>query len=232
MCRLWFTSADFAKASRLDKVIHSLVIVSQMAFYPCAILYQLLHAKESKMEVLLHKLGFLCTLPMVSVQYVSAYRHRKEYSDLIDFVNCLCKEILNRPDLDELRALRNAIYVFIMTLLIATVPLCLFVLIPIILEAVINGQLYFKTIISADHQPHSLGLYLECGAHLLILALMFCKGCLLMPMSFEPYLRLAEAYKIIAKDLNSLRQKGVAFSEQQELHKLRSSMAKCSVINR
>lgn len=93
-------------------------------------------------------------------------------------------------------------------MLAVTWAIGIFVVSPVLVEFIRTGDLYYRTV-----QPFPLSGYIQCFFHSLSLSTTYIFGSFISVIYFEPYLHLAQSYKIIAIDIRSLRREETAFTE-------------------
>lgn len=230
--RLWFTTEAAANASKFDKFICQLLPVISVMFFVSALAQHVIHPDAENQEVYIHKVAYLIMMTTgLIVPYISL-RYPAEYSKIIDFVNRKSKECLTRADRLQIRPLRNRIYLFLILLIAASIPVVFFVSYPIVTETLLRGHLYFNTILPINSASNSPLLFLEFLLHFTCIFYVYGFGTVFLVMILEPYLRLAHCYQIMAKDVRELRRHGRRSDESSEFNKLVTIMKEYEEIRR
>lgn len=198
-------------------------------FIASAALYQVVHSPEIPLDVVLLKITHLMMLFIGFNMIYIGRMYRREFSELIRFVNFKSLEILKREDSLKFRPIRNRIYIITASIMIAMSTGAMLTPVPYLLETLSTGELYFNTILPLDNTPYSVAVYLQLAGQLITIYWMLSYGILFLVVIFEPTLRLATSYRVIAADLRTLRN-GEHFTEEGEFQRLRSLMMECNEI--
>lgn len=223
MLRIWFTEEDYRRTTFFDRALNNSMILFEFLFISSALTYQLLHSSEIPVEVLVVKIPHLLMLCIGLNMIYNGRMYRKEYSEVIHYVNASSLAILTREDKPNLRPLRNQIYLVTFGISTTMAVGAFFAPLPYVLETLTTGKLYFSTVWPLDETPYSASVYVQCTVQMILIYWMLTNGILFLVVIFEPILRLAISYKILAEDLRSLR-KGKEFAEEAEYLRLKSLM--------
>lgn len=227
--RLWFTDENYKKASVLDKWSNYFMTFLLVVCVVNAVIYQLIKFSKNPLETTVLKILHLIVIGMAfNLQYLGS-KYRKEYSDLIRFVNSLSLSVLKRHP--KLRPLRNKVY--LLTLGVAILILFGILVAPLsyVIYTIKTGQLFFGFLWPFKLHLHSASVYILCAVQIGLIYWIAIKTFFFLTIVLEPVLILAIAYKMIALELCSLRT-GEDFNEDLEFVRLKSLMEECSVLQR
>lgn len=207
--------------------LNNVMTVVSFVFISSAVLFQILHITDRTVMVLkiTHMMMLFIGLNMVYI----GRRYRGEYSQVLEYVNRKSLGILQRNDVLKFRVIRNKIYTMTLVILVLMSLAALLTPFPYILETIRTGRLYFGTLLPLDPTPYSLSVYIQCAVQIFIIYWMLSYGMLFLAIIFEPILRLAICFQIIAKDLRGLRV-GRNVNEDREYFRLMDIFKECDEV--
>lgn len=230
--RMWYTRKEFDVAPVKEKIWFYLLPILAIIFNVRCIIYHLCHDPNKTSTASMQKIPYYSMMfGSVFIRFFAQY-HGKDYLELLKVIRTLREEMLNRPDHPKYRPLQNRLYICTISMMILLGVTAIFFPIPLILHTITTGELYFKTILPFGSTPYSLPVYVQCAIHLVTLWWLEIYCLFFIPIILEPYLRFAISFKIIAKDMRTLRKDGTNFTEEGEYDRLRSMMFQCGELSR
>ena len=198
-------------------------------FISSAVLFQIIHFTDRTVMVLkiTHMMMLFIGLNMIYI----GRTYRREYSEVLEYVNQKSLEILERNNALKFRVIRNKIYTLTLVILVLMSLVAFLTPFPYILETIRTGSLYFGTLLPLDQTPYSFSVYIQCGVQVFLIYWMLAYGMLFLAIIFEPILRLAIGFQIIAEDLRSLRM-GRNINEDAEFSRLMDILRECNEVKR
>lgn len=194
------------------------------------VIYQLIHSVETPIDIVVLKLTHVAILSIALNLVLLGRRYRREYSDLIAFVNHKSLAIVNHEQHLRFRPIRNKIYLGTSTIVSALVVGAFIAPLPYLLETIKTGRLYFSTWLPFDETPYSWSVYLQCAVQLGIIYWMLSYGILFVVIIFEPILDMAVNFKLIAVSMKNLR-RGPRVDEKRELQRLKELLREFNELN-
>lgn len=228
---MWAPEEEYKRASFLDKFFCNLMFIVEIIFFSGTLAYHLLHPLENSAVEFLQKLApILMTYVGLFMMSFSRW-YRKEFSELIQYVNQKTRMILERKDSLQHRPQRNKIYLGMTLILFITTVADISSPIVYLFKTIANGELYFKNVLLVEFAPFSVQVYVVAAVQVCLFYYVYAFCLMFIVIVIEPFLRLAMCYKIIATDIRVLR-KTPGFTEEGELRKLVALMEECTEVYR
>lgn len=228
--RFWSFQPDHDSSALFTKCLTHFMFYFALVYFTSALVYLFLHPHEVPPDIFVQKFAhFIVIYVGLYIMHTSRY-YRKEFTEVVHFVNEKTKQVLQREDLSTHRPLRNTIYISTVFILLLT---CIAGFSPpstYVYEAIKNGRVYFTSYLPIGKTPFSVAAYLHTATQVLLFYYVYSYCTMFIIVIVEPFLRLSMFYRIVAHDIRALR-KAPGFTELGEYTKLRNLMQEFNEIS-
>lgn len=215
----------------MERLFNNTLSLSGIVLFTGAFVHLILHPSGLPFDKLAQKFAHLMVIYVGIFMITMGRRHRRGYSEVMEFLNERSLKVLQREDALTHRPKRNGIFLAMVMTLLLTGIAGLFSPLAFLSEPIFEGTIYFKNVLPFDNTPYSVQVYAQAALQVLLFYWIYIYSGLFIVIVIEPFLQLSLCYKVIATDLRALRSKP-GFQEQEELEKLKALMIDISEINR